>query len=227
MSCSCRRLRARPTRPSHPRQTTSQRTSQIWPNYARLSSRISVCGQSDRSARCRARLDRIRLAKQQKHQLLVLCGRPARPAQRRACTTPQSSQSSSSAVLPPPLPRTPPLQAAKNCPHSPPPSVLAAAAWDPAILADRLSLSASKHPILVDTRPYAVYQARRIAGSVNVAIPSLILKRYRKPGSSGGFHSLNSLRQFMTSEDDKQLVGHTLCSRPLGRRHRHHTWRRN
>lgn len=83
--------------------------------------------------------------------------------------------------------------------------MLAAAAWDPAILADRLSLSASKHPILVDTRPYAVYQARRIAGSVNVAIPSLILKRYRKPGSSGGFHSLNSLRQFMTSEDDKQL----------------------
>ncbi|KAI6161544.1 hypothetical protein EDD17DRAFT_1586684 [Pisolithus thermaeus] len=85
--------------------------------------------------------------------------------------------------------------------HSPPPSVLAAAAWDPAILAERLS--ASKTPILVDTRPYAVYQARRIAGSVNVAIPSLILKRFRKPGS--GFHSFDSLRQFITSEDDKKL----------------------
>ncbi|KAG6335055.1 hypothetical protein ID866_4033 [Astraeus odoratus] len=84
--------------------------------------------------------------------------------------------------------------------HSPPPSVLAASAWDPGVLTDRLS--SSKRPILIDTRPYAAYHACHLSGSINVAIPSLILKRYSKPG--GGFHSLDSLRQFITSEDDKQ-----------------------
>lgn len=66
--------------------------------------------------------------------------------------------------------------------------MLAAAAWDPAVLAGRLSLSVSKHSILVDTRPYAVYLAHHIAGSVDIAIPSLILKHYRKPCGSSGFH---------------------------------------
>ncbi|KAI5990468.1 hypothetical protein EDD15DRAFT_2109484, partial [Pisolithus albus] len=123
----------------------------------------------------------------------------------RSLRSPSSSSATSSAYYTPVEPgRCASPSSDSSSPerfHSPPPSVLAAAAWDPPILADRLS--SSKRPILVDTRPYAVYQARRIAGSVNVAIPSLILKRYRKPGS--GFHSLDSLRQFITSEDDKKL----------------------
>jgi len=114
--------------------------------------------------------------------------RSARPS------SPSSSSATSSVYYTPvdPIPSSPL--------HSPPPSVLAASAWDPGLLADRLS--SSKRPILIDTRPYATYQASHLAGSVNIAIPSLILKRYRKPG--GGFHSLDSLRQYITSEEDKQ-----------------------
>ncbi|KAI6015698.1 hypothetical protein EDC04DRAFT_3119924 [Pisolithus marmoratus] len=124
--------------------------------------------------------------------------RPARPLR-----SPSSSSATSSVYYTPVEPgRCVSPTSDSELSDSPPPSVLAAAAWDPPILADRLS--ASKPPILIDTRPYAAYQTRRIAGSVNVAIPSLILKRYRKPGS-GGFPSLGALRQFITSEDDKQL----------------------
>ena len=109
-------------------------------------------------------------------------------------SSPSSSSATSSVYYTPvdPIPSSPL--------HSPPPSVLAASAWHPGLLADRLS--SSKRPILIDTRPYATYQVSHLAGSVNIAIPSLILKRYRKPG--GGFHSLDSLRQYVTSEEDKQ-----------------------
>ncbi|KAF9238392.1 hypothetical protein BU15DRAFT_75326 [Melanogaster broomeanus] len=62
--------------------------------------------------------------------------------------------------------------------YSPPPSVLAASAWDP-----------------------AAYQACHLIGSINIAIPSLILKRCRKP--AGRFQTLEALRQFITSDQDK------------------------
>ncbi|KAL4063972.1 hypothetical protein V8B97DRAFT_1890932 [Scleroderma yunnanense] len=106
-----------------------------------------------------------------------------------------SSSSATSSVYYTPVDPVPPSPL-----HSPPSSVLATSAWDPSLLADRLS--SSKRPILIDTRPYTSYQASHLAGSVNVAIPSLILKRFRKP--AGGFHSLDSLRQFITSDDGKQ-----------------------
>jgi hypothetical protein len=83
--------------------------------------------------------------------------------------------------------------------YSPPPSVLAASVWVPGVLYDRFS--APRRPILIDTRPLATYQARHFTDSINIAIPSLILKRCRKPG--GGFQSLDALRQFITSDQDK------------------------
>ncbi|KAH7911783.1 hypothetical protein BJ138DRAFT_1062409 [Hygrophoropsis aurantiaca] len=64
-------------------------------------------------------------------------------------------------------------------------------------------LSASKRPLLLDTRNLSTYQTCHLRNSVNIAIPSLILKRCRKPG--GAFQSLDALRQFITSEKEKQL----------------------
>lgn len=80
------------------------------------------------------------------------------------------------------------------------PPALSPPDWDPGLLNDRLSFS--RRPLLIDTRPHTVYQACHLSGSFNIAIPSLILKRHRKP--RGGFHSLDDIRQFITSEDDKQ-----------------------
>jgi hypothetical protein len=79
------------------------------------------------------------------------------------------------------------------------PAAVPAAAWHPLVLADRLAAPA--RPIVLDTRPLAAYNAAHVLDSVNVAVPSLILKRCRKPGS--GFQSLAALRQFITSDQDK------------------------
>ncbi|TFK48314.1 hypothetical protein OE88DRAFT_1685004 [Heliocybe sulcata] len=62
-------------------------------------------------------------------------------------------------------------------------------------------LTSSARPLLIDTRPAASYLSSRIRHSINVAIPSLILKRCRKP--NGGFQSLDALRQFITTEEGK------------------------
>ena len=72
-------------------------------------------------------------------------------------------------------------------------------AWNTDVLSYRLA--APKHPIVLDTRPLAAYHTSHFVDSVNIAIPSLILKRCRKPGS--GFQSLSALRQFITSDQDK------------------------
>lgn len=58
-------------------------------------------------------------------------------------------------------------------------------------------LLAPKLPLLIDTRVVAAYQSFHLQYSVNIAIPSLILKRCRKPG--GGFPSIDALRQFITT----------------------------
>ncbi|KIY65736.1 hypothetical protein CYLTODRAFT_445177 [Cylindrobasidium torrendii FP15055 ss-10] len=63
-------------------------------------------------------------------------------------------------------------------------------------------LTAPSRPLLIDTRPLPAHQAFHIAHSIPVAIPSLILKRCRKPG--GGFPSLDSLRQYITTDDGRQ-----------------------
>ncbi|KAG6911046.1 hypothetical protein DXG01_004560 [Tephrocybe rancida] len=63
-------------------------------------------------------------------------------------------------------------------------------------------LISTKRPLLIDTRPPTSYVSFHVKHSVNIAIPSLILKRCRKPG--GGFQSLDALRQFITTDGSKQ-----------------------
>ncbi|KAH0834030.1 hypothetical protein J3R83DRAFT_11267 [Lanmaoa asiatica] len=100
--------------------------------------------------------------------------RPPRPPSTTPPTTTASPPTSPTAPLPP-LPGVP----TSSLPVSPRPST----------------------PIVVDTRPVAAYHASHLIDSVNIAIPSLILKRCRKPGS--GFQSLAALRQFITSDQGK------------------------
>ncbi|KZT03331.1 uncharacterized protein LAESUDRAFT_660053 [Laetiporus sulphureus 93-53] len=76
-----------------------------------------------------------------------------------------------------------------------------ASGMDPAVLVARLS--ASNRPILIDTRPVASFLSSRLERSINMAIPSLILKRCRKP--NGGFHDFDALHQYITTEDGKRI----------------------
>ncbi|KAF8583421.1 hypothetical protein K439DRAFT_1634484 [Ramaria rubella] len=71
----------------------------------------------------------------------------------------------------------------------------------PKALARRLS--SPKRPLLIDTRNGGSYLASRIIGSVNIAIPSLILKRHRKPGAN--FSSIQPLRQYVTTDRGKDI----------------------
>ncbi|KAI0277882.1 hypothetical protein BGY98DRAFT_977166 [Russula aff. rugulosa BPL654] len=68
---------------------------------------------------------------------------------------------------------------------------------DAASLASRLD-NPTRRPLLLDTRPAAAFLGSHIKSSVNFAIPSLILKRSRKPGA--GFGSIDALRQFVTTD---------------------------
>ena len=70
----------------------------------------------------------------------------------------------------------------------------------PGILYDRLT--SSTRPLLIDTRPPTLHHAFNIRHSINVAISTLILKRSRKP--NGGFQSIDTLRQFITTDQGKQ-----------------------
>jgi hypothetical protein len=63
------------------------------------------------------------------------------------------------------------------------------------------SPSDSPRSLLIDTRPAGSYLASRLPFSLNIAIPSLILKRCLKPG--GGFAALASLRAFISTERGK------------------------
>ncbi|KAF9478555.1 hypothetical protein BDN70DRAFT_895599 [Pholiota conissans] len=69
----------------------------------------------------------------------------------------------------------------------------------PKTLYDRLL--SSKRPLLIDTRALSIHQAFHLRHSIHIAIPSLILKRCRKP--AGGLHSLDALRQFITTDYGK------------------------
>ncbi|KAI0790940.1 hypothetical protein C8Q75DRAFT_798252 [Abortiporus biennis] len=87
---------------------------------------------------------------------------------------------------------------------SQPPSQPSSSSWcvgvSPALLLSRLS--SPTRPLLIDTRPTNAFLASRLQRSVNMAIPSLILKRSRKP--AGAFHSLDALRQYITTEEGLQ-----------------------
>ena len=55
-----------------------------------------------------------------------------------------------------------------------------------------------RRPLLLDLRPLPNYLQARIGDSINLSIPSLILKRVRKP--NGAFKSLDALRPFITTD---------------------------
>lgn len=86
---------------------------------------------------------------------------------------------------------------------APPPPKRPSRSVDPGTLYIRLTQYV-KRPLLIDTRPAAAHLQYHIRDSVNIAIPSLILKRCRKPGNSG-FNELDSLRQFITTDEGKSL----------------------
>jgi len=65
-----------------------------------------------------------------------------------------------------------------------------------------LALASSCRPLVLDIRPPAEFELLRIRDSVNLAIPSLILKRCRKPG--GGLQTLDALKTFITTSDSQQ-----------------------
>ena len=71
----------------------------------------------------------------------------------------------------------------------------------PALLIARLS--APTRPLLIDTRPVAAFLRSHIPQSVNIAIPSLILRRSRR--GAGAFQTLDALRQYITTDGGKRV----------------------
>lgn len=63
-------------------------------------------------------------------------------------------------------------------------------------------------PLLIDTRPLNTFLLSHLRHSINLAIPSLILKRFRKPGA--GFQSIEALRQYITTDRGKKLWDDTM-----------------
>ncbi|KAF7300255.1 hypothetical protein MKEN_01349600 [Mycena kentingensis (nom. inval.)] len=68
----------------------------------------------------------------------------------------------------------------------------------PASLMERLSQR--RRPLLIDTRPQAAHFSFHIRHSINLAIPSLILKRSKK----NPFQSLDALKQYVTTDQGKR-----------------------
>lgn len=148
---------------------------------------LSTDGESDDFARALADLAKLRASVQNNLRLRPIRSFSALPKL-------------SSPVHSPPTP-SPVFYTPDDNPLPPdfPDRTIPASAWRPDVLSARLATPTP--PIVVDTRPLAAYHASHIIDSVNIAIPSLILKRCRKPGS--GFQSLAALRQFITSDQDK------------------------
>ena len=69
-------------------------------------------------------------------------------------------------------------------------------------------VSESPRPLLIDTRPLNTFLLSHLRHSINLAIPSLILKRCRKPGA--GPQSIDALRQYITTDRGKQLWDDTM-----------------
>ncbi|KAH7924457.1 hypothetical protein BV22DRAFT_1066797 [Leucogyrophana mollusca] len=129
---------------------------------------------------------------------------PTLPSWREsACQNPPSPSSATSSVYYTPTDMRSPAHESYAALELPPTPFLPpphpTSSLDPQCLCNRLS--ASNRPLLLDRRPLASYEACHLRDSINIAIPSLILKRCRKPG--GGFQSFDALRQFITSEKGK------------------------
>ncbi|KAG2098872.1 hypothetical protein BD769DRAFT_1368718 [Suillus cothurnatus] len=71
-------------------------------------------------------------------------------------------------------------------------------AMDPAELLIRLA--SPTRPLLIDTRTHVAYTATHILGSINIAMPSLILKRSKRT-----LPTFASLRQFITGDEGKEV----------------------
>lgn len=69
-------------------------------------------------------------------------------------------------------------------------------------------ITESPRPLLIDTRPLNAFLLSHLRHSINLAIPSLILKRSRKPGA--GFQSTEVLRQYITTDRGKKLWDDTM-----------------
>ncbi|KAI8092173.1 uncharacterized protein B0P05DRAFT_525097 [Gilbertella persicaria] len=85
---------------------------------------------------------------------------------------------------------------------------------EPETLADLLSMEASgegSHVILIDVRNLIDYQKRRIRHSLNVNLPSLLIKRYQR-GTIANFN----LENFITTAEGREIYAakHTRPSQP-------------
>ncbi|KAG1766565.1 hypothetical protein EDD22DRAFT_878051 [Suillus occidentalis] len=103
------------------------------------------------------------------------------------------SPPSSSPPEPPSRSRKPQQRSASM----PSPRVLTSA-MDPAELLIRLS--SPTRPLLIDTRTHVAYAATHLLGSINIAMPSLILKRSKRT-----LPTFASLRQFITNDEGKEI----------------------
>ncbi|KZO91756.1 hypothetical protein CALVIDRAFT_541509 [Calocera viscosa TUFC12733] len=111
------------------------------------------------------------------------------------------------ALAPPPL-LAPPLSTAPSA-YRPPaldpdprPSSSSLSSSSLAVPPVLLSLlSSPRQPLILDTRPLPSFLSARLRESINLAIPSLILKRYAKQG--GGW-SLDALRGYVTTEGGRE-----------------------
>lgn len=95
-----------------------------------------------------------------------------------------------------------PITIMASAPDQPPPSSRpATSAIDPPALAVRIA-SQTSSPLILDTRPTVLFSVSRLKDSINVSIPTLILKRCRKP--AGGFTSMDALKPFITTDESRQ-----------------------
>ncbi|KAF9074660.1 hypothetical protein BDP27DRAFT_144861 [Rhodocollybia butyracea] len=105
-------------------------------------------------------------------------------------------------------PFTPGLASTPHTPYTPP--VYTSTLHTPRpISAGELAIilsSSTSFPLLIDTRPLATHNLFHIRHSVPIAIPSLILKRSRKPNLKGSqFTTMRSLKQFITTEHGRKI----------------------
>ena len=111
-----------------------------------------------------------------------------------------------------PLSAFPPVPASSAGDRTPVPSSAPLPPTTPCVITPEslyTRLVSDKRPLLIDTRPAAAHQSFHLRHSINIAIPSLILKRFRRPG--GGLPNLDALRQYITSDQGKGTWDSLMC----------------
>ena len=129
---------------------------------------------------------------------------PHKELSKSASSSPKSASSTYltplDVCLPAPPPSSPPVRIRKLPQRSAsmPSPRISTSAMDPADLVTRLA--SPTRPLLIDTRPLAAYAASHLIGSINIAMPSLILKRAKRT-----LPTFESLRQFITTDEGKDI----------------------